>query len=61
MFGVAAIVLARKARRLVQRTIGRVGGERSARIGGALGVLGLCIAASATIAVALYEVLIRSD
>ena len=61
VFGILALVFARGARRVVERTIGRVGGERSARIGRALGVLALCAATSATIAVALYEVLIRSD
>ena len=61
VFGLTAVLLARGARRRIERTIGRVGGERSAAAGRALGVLALCMAASATIAVALYEVLARSD
>ena len=61
VFGILAMLLARGARRRVERTLGRVGGERSARIGRALGVLGFCAALSGTIAVALYEFLIRAD
>ena len=61
LFGLVAILLARSARRRIERTIARVGGERSARFGRALGVLGVCAAASGTIAVAVYEVLIRSE
>ncbi len=61
LFGVVAVLLARSARRRIERTIGRVGGERSAGGGRALGVLGLCMAVSGTIAVALYEILARSD
>ena len=61
LFGLVAVLLARSARRRIERTIGRVGGERSAGLGRALGILGLCTAVSGTIAVALYEVLARSD
>ena len=61
VFGLLAVVLARGARRVIERTIGRVGGERTAGFGRALGVLGLCAAASGAIAVAVYEVLARSE
>jgi hypothetical protein len=56
-FGIFAIVLARKARAFDRATLGRAGGGRTARIGRFLGILGLCIAASGAIAVAVYEVL----
>jgi hypothetical protein len=56
--GIAAIVLARKARKIEQVTLGRAGGAKRGRIGRILGTLGLCMAASATIAVAVYGVLV---
>ena len=56
--GIAAIVLARKARKLEQVTLGRAGGAKRGRIGRILGTLGLCMAASAAIAVAVYGVLV---
>jgi hypothetical protein len=56
-FGIAALVLARGARRQIERTIGRVGGRAPARFGRVLGVLGLCLAVSASIAVASYYAL----
>ena len=52
--GIVALVLGRRARREVERTIGRVGGAGRARVGRALGVLGICLALSGTIAVAVY-------
>jgi hypothetical protein len=55
--GIAAVVLARKARRYEQATLGRVGGAKWGRVGRLLGILGICMAASATIAVAVYELL----
>ena len=59
--GIAAVVLARKARELDRATLGKAGGTRAARAGRLLGILGLCMAASATIAVAVYEVLIAIE
>jgi hypothetical protein len=56
--GIVAIVLARKARTIEQVTLGRAGGAKRGRIGRILGTLGLCMAASATIAVAVYGVLV---
>jgi hypothetical protein len=55
--GIAALVLARGARRQIERTIGRVGGRVPARFGRLLGVLGVCLAISASIAVASYYAL----
>ena len=59
VLGVAALVLARRARHRLQRTVGRVGGGRVARIGRALGVLGICLAITASISVGFYVVLSR--
>jgi hypothetical protein len=56
-FGILAIVLARRAKALDRARLGRAGGGRAARLGRLLGILGLCIAASATIALAVYGVL----
>src|SRR5438876_1033313 len=41
--GVSAIVLARRGREHLERTLGRAGGGAAAGVGRALGVLGLCI------------------
>ena len=38
-------------------TLGRAGGGRAARVGRLLGILGICMAASAAIALAVYGVL----
>ena len=59
--GVAAIVLARRARALDQATISASGGGKAGRAGRLLGILGLCIAASATISVAVYELLVAVE
>ena len=56
-FAVAALVLARGARRRTERTIGRIGGRGPARIGRLLGILGLCLAVAGAIAVASYYAL----
>jgi hypothetical protein len=59
VLGVAALWLARRASRRSERTLGRAGGEGSARAGRILGVLGLCLAVSGTIAVAFYALLVH--
>jgi hypothetical protein len=58
--GLAAVSLARSARRRIERTIGRAGGSAAARSGRFLGALGLATAASGGIALALYAYLITS-
>jgi hypothetical protein len=59
--GIAAVVVARNARALDRATLGKAGGSRAARAGRLLGILGLCMAASATIAVAVYELLVAIE
>jgi hypothetical protein len=59
LLGVAALWLARRAGRRFHRTLGRAGGAGRARAGRFLGLLGLCLAASATISVAFYELLVH--
>ena len=55
--GLLALWLGRSARRRTERTIGRVGGARTARIGRFLGALGLYLAAAAALAVGVYYLL----
>ena len=57
--GIAALLLARSARERLRRTIGRVGGERSARAGRILGRIAVAMAISGAIAVGVYEALNR--
>ena len=58
---IAAVVLARRARAFDQASLGRAGGATAARAGRLLGILGICMAASATIAVAVYELLVAVE
>jgi len=60
-FGIAAIVLARRARALDKAAVSGPGTGKAGRVGRLLGILGLCIAASATISVAVYGVLIAVE
>ena len=57
VLGILAVVLARRAKALDRVMLGRAGGGRAARLGRLLGILGICMAASATIALAVYGVL----
>ena len=57
--GIAALWLARGARRRIERTLGRIGGDGVARAGKTLGVIGICLALAAAIAVATYYALVR--
>jgi hypothetical protein len=59
--GICAILLARGARRRIERTIGRVGGQRLAIVGRTLGVLGLALAIAGGIALGVYELLVRIE
>jgi hypothetical protein len=57
LLGISAILLARRARERVQITLGRAGGERTARIGRVAGVLGVLVAATAALALGFYGLL----
>lgn len=57
LLGLLSIVLAARARQHVQRTLGRVGGEGVARVGRALGVLGLCVTVTAALALGFFGLL----
>jgi hypothetical protein len=57
LLGLGAVTLARRARVRDTATLGRAGGRRAARAGRALGILGLCLASSALVAVAVYGLL----
>ena len=55
--GLAAVALATAAVRQVQLTLGRVGGERLARLGRALGLLALYVATTAALALGFFGLL----
>ena len=55
--GIAAVVLARRARARSSATLGSSGGRRSASLARLLGILAICIACSCLIALAVYGVL----
>ena len=52
-----AILQARRARDNIQLTLGRAGGERAARIGRLLGVIGVLFALTAALAVGFWGLL----
>jgi hypothetical protein len=56
VLGLIAIRLARRARRRLERTVGRAGGAVPARLGRILGWLGLYLALIGAIALAFYYV-----
>jgi uncharacterized membrane protein len=57
LLGLVAVLLGRRARRGIDRTIGRVKGYRFALAGRILGYVALYLAATASISVATYYVL----
>jgi hypothetical protein len=57
VLGIAALTLARGARRRTERTIGRVGGRGVTRLGRYLGALGIYLALAAALSVGVYELL----
>jgi hypothetical protein len=57
VLGALAIRLGRGALRHDEVRLGRAGGRRTARVGRALGVLGLALAATALVALAVYGLL----
>jgi hypothetical protein len=56
ILAIAAIRLSRRARRRLERTLGRAGGERTARAGRLLGWLALYLTLIASISLAVYAV-----
>jgi hypothetical protein len=58
---VVSLLFARGARGAIARTLGRVGGSGWIRIGRFLAVAGICVTLSASIAVGLYELLLRLE
>jgi len=57
VLGAAAIALSRKARRNIERTLGRIGGEGTARAGRLLGLISLCLGLTAALALGFYGLL----
>jgi hypothetical protein len=57
VLGLLAIVLARRGLRNIERSIGRLGGEGTARVGRLLGTLSLCIGLTAGLALGFYALL----
>jgi len=55
--GVVALVLARRAQRRTSISISGGGAGRTAVAGRVLGIVGLCVAASALVALGVYELL----
>ena len=59
--GVAALLFARGAAGRVRWTLEKAGGLGRARFARVLGVVGVCLALSASIAVGFYELLVRLE
>jgi len=58
VLGAAAIVIARRSRREIEFSLGRLGGARAGRVGQLAGVTALCLSATAGIAVGFYALLV---
>jgi hypothetical protein len=57
VLGATAILLARRAVRQIERTIGRVGGQGTARAGRLLGAISLFVGLTAALALGFYGLL----
>lgn len=57
VLGASAMLLARRGRRNIERTIGRLGGEGTARVGRVLGAISLCVGLTAGLALGVYALL----
>jgi hypothetical protein len=57
LLGLYAVILARRGRETVERTLGRAGGRGAARAGKLLGALGICVAITTGLAVGFYALL----
>ncbi len=61
LLAVAALLFARGASGTISRRLERVGGVAWIRLGRILAVAGLCVVASSSIAVGVYELLLRLE
>ena len=61
LLSAVAVRLARRARRSLDRTLGRIGGGRTARAGRVLGWLGVYISLIAAVAMGVYHGSTRSE
>jgi len=59
VLGIVSVMLARRARRRTERTIGRIGGRGLTRAGRLLGALGVYLALAGALSVGVYELLNR--
>ena len=59
--GIAALLFSRGAGGRIRWTLERAGGLGRVRLGRMLGVAGICVALSASIAVGFYELLLRLE
>jgi hypothetical protein len=57
VLGLAALLLARRGLRNIERTLGRLGGEGVARVGRLLGTISLFLGITAGIALGVYALL----
>jgi hypothetical protein len=57
ILGAAAIMLARRGLRNVERSIGRLGGQGTARVGRLLGAISLFVGLTAALALGFYALL----
>jgi hypothetical protein len=57
VLGGAAVLLARRGLHNIERTLGRMGGEGTARVGRLLGAIALCLGMTAGIALGVYALL----
>jgi hypothetical protein len=58
VLGMYAVVLSRRARETVLRTLGRSGGTGRAHVGRIIGIAGLCLSITAGLALAFYGLLV---
>ena len=57
VLGLCAVLLARRGRRNIERTLGRKGGEGAVRVGRLLGAMAFCIGLTAALALGVFGLL----
>ncbi len=57
----ASVLFARGARGVIARTLEQAGGALRLRLGGILAAAGICVTLSASMAIGLYELLLRLE